>query len=175
MHDYQKCDSAVADAAITALERHLWYLTEECAVFSLFSNRVDDSERQQIARQLQRTSRPTNFVRGNPTFPVLNPRTRLVHLIGPKSWFLFESLGVGTEWLRKSVQQWNLDEDYKEAEMFVRNVKVVNDVSERAVKLVQDFATSVSNDEQQKQYLLQVVEHHRKSIPTLQKALLATL
>ena len=36
LHDYRKYDSAVADAAITALERHLWYLTEECAVFSLF-------------------------------------------------------------------------------------------------------------------------------------------
>jgi len=42
--------------------------------------------------------------------------------------------------------------------MFVRHVKVVNDVSERAVKLVQDFATSTTNDDQQKQYLLQVVE-----------------
>jgi len=175
LNDYRKYDSAVSDAAIAALERHLWYLTEECAVFVLFSNRVDDAERQQIARQLQRTARPTNFERGHPTFPVLNHRTKLVHLIGPKSWFLFESLGVGTEWLSKSVQQWNIDEDFKEAEMFVRHVKVVNDVSKRTVKLVQDFATSITNDDQQKQYLLQVVEHQRKAIPSFKKTLLATL
>lgn len=133
LNDYRKYDSAVANAAIVALERHLWYLTEECAVFALFSNHVEDAGRQQIARRLQRTARPPNFERGQQTFPVLNHRTKLVHLIRPKSWFLFESLGVATEWLRKLVQQWNLDEDFKEAEMFVQYVKVVNDVSERAV------------------------------------------
>jgi hypothetical protein len=34
------------------MERHFWYITEECAVFSLFSNRLFSSERHQIARTL---------------------------------------------------------------------------------------------------------------------------
>ena len=175
LNDYRRYDSAVADAAITALERHLWYLTEECVVFSLFTNHVDDAERQQIARQLQRTAQPATFERGQPMFPILTPRTKLVHLIGQKSWFLFESLGVGTQWMRKPLHQWTLDEDYKKAEAFVRNVKVVSDVSERAVKLIQDFATSITNDEEQKQYLLQVVESQRRAIPSFKKELLSAL
>jgi len=47
--------------------------------------------------------------------------------------------------------------------------KVVNDISERAVKLIQDFATSITNDETQKQYLLQVVEQQRKAVPNFNK------
>lgn len=175
LNDYRRYDLAVADAAITALERHLWYLTEECVVFSLFSNRVADAERQQIARQLQRTARPANFERGQLMFPVLTQRTKLVHLIGQKSWFLFESLGVGTEWMRKPLHQWNLDEDYRKAKAFVRNVKVVNDVSERAVKLIQDFATSITNHEEQNQYLLQVVKSQNRAIPSFKKELLSAL
>ena len=73
------------------------------------------------------------------------------------------------------MQQWTFNEDFKETEMFVRHVKVVNDVSERVVKLVQDFATSISNDEEQKQYLLQVVEHQRKALPSFKKTVLANL
>ena len=63
-----------------------------------------------------------------------------------------------------TVQQWNFDEGFKETEMFVQHVKVVNNASECGVKLVQDFATSISNDEEQKQYQLQVVEHTNKRL-----------
>ena len=51
------------------------------------------------------------------------------------------------------------------------DVKVVNDLSERTVKLMQDFATSVSNDEEQKQFLLLVVEFHRKEFLNFQRKL----
>jgi len=47
--------------------------------------------------------------------------------------------------------------------------KVVNNLSERAVKLIQDFATSITNDETQKQYLLPVVEQQRKAVPNFNK------
>jgi len=36
-------------------------------------------------------------------------------------------------------------------------------------KLIQDFATSITNDETQKQYLLQVVEQQRKAVPNFNK------
>ena len=49
--------------------------------------------------------------------------------------------------------------------MFVHIVKMINDPSERSIKLIQDF----SNDETQKQYLLLVIEHHRKVIPNFNK------
>ena len=174
LNEYRKHDASVANAAINAMERHLWYLTEECAVFSVFSHRVSDAERQQLARQLSRTPRPKAFTKGQPRFPILNNSTRLVHLIGPGSWFLFECLHIGAEWLGKPISSWPGDADFLEAETFVRHVKVVNDLSERAVKLVQDFATSITNDETQKQYLLQVVEYQRKAIPNFKKKTLST-
>jgi len=175
LNDYRKFDADVANAAIVALKRHLWYLTEECAVFSLFSNRISSAERQQIARQLLRTPRPTIFTRGQPTFPVLNQSTKLIHLIGPNSWFVFHALGVEVDWLGKPMDMWQHDKQFQEVEQFVRHVKVVNDLSERAVKLIQDFAVSITNDEDQKQYLLQVVEQQRKTVPDFTKKTLSYL
>src|SRR6218665_584771 len=43
-----------------AFESHIWYLTEECAVFSLFSNQLRESEQQDIVLRLNRTLVPSS-------------------------------------------------------------------------------------------------------------------
>ncbi|GBM17725.1 hypothetical protein AVEN_56040-1 [Araneus ventricosus] len=170
LNKYCRHDPQISNAAMKAMERHLWYLTEECAVFALFSNRLSSSERQLIARTLLRTPPPKDFEseRGHPTFPILNHSTKLSSRSALKSWFLFYSMGIGAYWLGKPVSEYN-DPNYQEAETYVRHVKIVNDLSERAVKLIQDFSTSVTGVKTQKQFLLQVVDHHRKPIPNFQK------
>ena len=57
MKNYMTDDPEVADAAITALERHLWYVTEEMAPLSLFSEKVSNGEKSQIARQILKQKR----------------------------------------------------------------------------------------------------------------------
>lgn len=136
--------SKVADAAIKAMERHLWYLTEELVIFSLFSNRISTMERRMIAQKLLKTSKPKVFNCGRPKFPILKKSTNLSSLIGPNSWYLFELLGVNTDWIGMPVEQWDLHPGYKDAEQFVRHVKVVNDSAERGVKLIQEFANGIS-------------------------------
>ena len=44
---------------------------------------------------------------------------------------------------------------------FGQSVKVVNNLAERGVALVQEFNSSLTRNEEQKQYLLQLVEHHK--------------
>ena len=63
-------------------------------------------------------------------------------------------MGIGVDRLGKPVSEWHNDPNYQEAETYVRHVKVVNDLSEWAVKLIQDFSTSVTNDETQKQVFI---------------------
>ena len=53
--------------------------------------------------------------------------------------------------------------------MFVRHVHVVNDLSEKAIKLITDFAGSITNDEDQRQFLLQCVEQHRHRVSDVGK------
>ena len=84
-------------------------------------------------------------------------------------------MGIGADWLGKPVSEWHNDPHYQEADTHVWHVKVVNDLSERAVKLIQDFSTSDTNDETQKQFLLQMVEYQRREIPNFQKETLKKL
>ena len=77
--------------------------------------------------------------------------------------------GIGADWLGKPVSEWHNDPNYQEAETYVRHVKLLNDLSEQAVKLIQGFSTIVTNDKRQNKFLLQVVEYHCKQIPKFQK------
>ena len=48
----------------------------------------------------------------------------------------------------------------------MRALKVVNDCAERAVRLAADFNEVLTKNADQRQLLYQVVEHHRKLLPT---------
>ena len=47
----------------------------------------------------------------------------------------------------------------------VKSLRVVNDVAERAVALVQEYNRCTTKDEEQFQCLLQIVQEHRKQYP----------
>ena len=51
----------------------------------------------------------------------------------------------------------------------MKSLKVVNDVAERGVKLITDFNNLLTKDEEQKQYVLQVVHKCRKLYPDVSK------
>ena len=46
----------------------------------------------------------------------------------------------------------------------VHELKVVNDKAERGVALIQPYSGSLTRDEEQLQYLLQVVAAHRQAV-----------
>jgi len=57
--------------------------------------------------------------------------------------------------------EWGNQETYRTGKSIAQSVKVINDLAEHGVALIQEFNGSITRSEEQKQYLLQVVEHHR--------------
>jgi hypothetical protein len=51
------------------------------------------------------------------------------------------------------------------AKLCAENFKALNDSAERGFQLVQDFNFSITKNETEMQYLLQVVLQHRKKFP----------
>ena len=54
----------------------------------------------------------------------------------------------------------------------MHSIKVVNDAAERGVALIQLFNAAITPQEEQKQFLLQVVEQHRQEFPDSKMAIL---
>lgn len=71
--------------------------------------------------------------------------------------------------------EWNEREDFLSGLQVSKNICVVNDPAERAVKLITDFNRSLTHDEEDKQYLIQVVEKYRKMYPSHTKSSLLDL
>ena len=79
LHKFKAEDEEIAQVAITALNRHMWYLTEELAPLSLFSNKVSDQEKGQIAKQIikHKMEYSAEESMGQPTFPTVTNTTQL--------------------------------------------------------------------------------------------------
>ena len=74
----------------------------------------------------------------------------------------FQTAGIDDSFLSVDVEAWPNNECFKNAQSLVKNLACVNDCAERGIAPIQTFSDSITKDEEQKQYLLQVVEKHRK-------------
>jgi len=169
---YRENDEQIADGVLTSMKRHLWYLTEELVVFSIFDDTLSPLLRSELAKTLFNTPKPESFQQEKPRFPILDDGVpELPSLIGPRSWLLFHLLSPKSrhEWLQLPPNYWELMEDLKKMNDFVLNVEVVNDCAERGIHLINDFKNSTF-DENQQEYLFQVVENNRKRIDSLKKS-----
>ena len=73
----------------------------------------------------------------------------LVILVIEKSWLVFDMLGHGKaeiQWMKLPPEYWVLNDFYQEFETAIMNLDVVNDCSERTVKLVQKLVNKVHSE-----------------------------
>ncbi|KAG7166731.1 hypothetical protein Hamer_G010381 [Homarus americanus] len=85
---------------------------------------------------------------------------------------LFRILVLDDSFLLKTPDDWEADYAFQRANEVVMHLKVVNNLAERGVALVTEYNKLITADEEQKQYLLQVVADHRKQFPTPKKSAL---
>ena len=91
----------------------------------------------------------------------------LLSLIGRNSWFIFTLLNITKSedkvWLTFPSAVWPFVEQFKIFSRFVDGIEVVNDCSERAVKLVSEFM-NVCHDEDDRQELLLAVQQRQDQL-----------
>jgi hypothetical protein len=78
------------------------------------------------------------------------------------SSIFFKILDTGDGFLEVPVEAWPETQAFINANAAVQHLTCVNDCAERGVAWTEDF-NERTNDELQKQYLLQVVEQHRRN------------
>src|SRR6218665_53631 len=70
----------------------------------------------------------------------------------------FDAMQIETDFLEEGPGRWDSNEHYMISHKRVQHLKVLNDAAERGVSLVQNFNSVITNQEEQKQYLPQIVE-----------------
>ena len=83
-----------------------------------------------------------------------------------RSAMLLPRLHIDGSFLTLPPEVWSSTEKaYEKGKERVMKLRVVNDTAERGVKLCEYLNHLLTNNEEEKQFVLQVVEANRKSIP----------
>ena len=176
--EYETVDKVISQSAIRALNRHLWYLTEEMVPLALFSKLVPSTERRALADALLKL-KPSSDLQapmnrfgngwGKPHFPLsIDHRTQLSDLLGVDSWFTVYRLQLDTSFLELLVDEWEKIPAYIASVENCAAVNVVNDCAERGVRLASEFVETARSDEHN-QNVFQVVKKDRKETPDLRR------
>ena len=158
--------------------RHLWYLVPQTVVFALADPGLADSQKERMAKKLHSQERKM-IERGKPNFPDIDFSGEEIHLpdmsafVSSDSWLVFDMLGLtgSQDWLTIPPNLWNNFQEFKKLKEFAENICVCNDIAERGVSLITTFINKTQSEEQ-RQAMLQVVEHHRAMVTDTNKSTL---
>jgi len=79
---------------------------------------------------------------------------------------------LSTSFLKTDPEHWNMNADYTVGTV-LKHLQVVNDSAERVVALIEEYNQILTKKENQKQFLLQVVQEHRCHFPNFNKGTLS--
>ncbi|KAG0721678.1 hypothetical protein GWK47_045974 [Chionoecetes opilio] len=162
----------VADVALKAFRRHLWYVSEDLVALSFMDERISNEEKEAIVRNLFRRERKGLKRLDGKRF---SPDTNLKDLVTSRTRRTLDSLLPGREeevgtLLEKSPETWETEATFLDMKRNVSQMKVVNEAAERGIALATSFNSIITMDEVQQQYLLKVVAKHRREHPSTSKA-----
>lgn len=140
LEEYKIIDNELANIAIDALSRHLYYLSEELIVLCLFSDKLSASCKSEIATKLsqlnvelpERNLR-SNHIKFNGNVEDWRER-ELIDFVGERSLFLFQLLDIQYTFLNLDATHWATNIEYLDAKRKISaSIVCVNDCAERAI------------------------------------------
>jgi hypothetical protein len=164
-------DRTIAEAATQAFGRHLWYLSEILVAFALFDDEVSIAEKRLMVAALKEKDGSEDPPKRIKLKDIHDLSSKQLHnFVTKTTGRFFTILDLCNDFLDLDPSKWINDESYKMCQDIIKTVKVVNDLAERGVALIQEFNSSITRNEEQKQFLLQIVEDHRRQFSAPTKA-----
>lgn len=172
--EYSKVDAAISKIILNKMSNHFWYLCEEAVALSFLDPKVSIEEKRRMVHRLK-SENP--MVKLQNDRKLTNPEVLIHHtlsvFVSKNTLSFFSRFGLSTKFLDSDPSEWEDCPEFMENRSFCRNLFVVNDTAERGVKFMKDFNRILTNNEEEKQFLLQAVESYRNRYPSYKKKCLA--
>ncbi|XP_044579240.1 uncharacterized protein LOC123261589 [Cotesia glomerata] len=153
--EYSKINSLISSATCEKMTSHLWYLSDELAILSLFDDTVPLNIKKNIVEAVKTRegtdSKARRFIIDRKNLHLILQKN-ISDFVSKKSLKLFEIFDLPYDFLDKNIDLWSTDESYNENKEFFAQLKVVNDVAERGVALVSEYNQCLTKDEEQFQF-----------------------
>ncbi|XP_025270393.1 uncharacterized protein LOC112639732 [Camponotus floridanus] len=155
---YRQINPLISSATCEKMTLHLWYLSDELAILSLFDDTVPLNIKKNIVEAVKTRegtdSKARRFMIDKKNLDSILQKD-ISDFVSKKSLKLFELFDLPYDFLDKNIDLWSTDESYNENKEFFEQLKVVNDVAERGVALVSEYNQCLTKNEEQFQFLLQ--------------------
>jgi len=175
LESYKIVNEEISRIAVKKFSRHLWYLSEELIPLALFDDKVSAETKARISAAItQGDGAELDHYPSKRTTVLVHdiPRRELWDFPTQNSQRFFVFLELPMAFLNDDPVTWHQSESYNAALAIVSKLKAVNDNAERGVAPMTEYNEILTSNEDQKQYLLQVVSEHRRKMPTCKKELL---
>lgn len=159
--NYRSINEKIANAALRKFSNHLWFLSPEAVALSFFDSEVPAEIK---SKMIQRLSYQAEA--GNKRLIVMDisqlTTKNIYDFVTQETLRFFERFSIDTTFLQKDPQQWDSEESYRRGLEIVKKLHVVNDTAERSVKLMEEYNSTLSHNEEEKQAILKIVADYRK-------------
>ena len=171
---YKDINSTISGIAMKKFLGHLWYLSEELVALAFFDDNVPTDVKRKMVLSLQKPAGELPLKRAK-VVPSNISVMQLEDFVTSNTRRFFNIAGFSASFLDKDIEAWTQDEDYKSIQESVRCMRVVNDIAERGVALMDEYNKLHTTDEEQKQFLLLIVKEYRQRYPDRNKKTLMAL
>lgn len=170
---YERFNITVSRTCSEKLADHLWYLNNELSVLSLFDENVSVETKRRMVYALKNckaneTTINRFIIDKKNLESLLN--TDLSEFVSMRSINIFKSFDLSYDFIDEDVTLWPQNPNFIENLEYFNKLQIVNDVAERGVAIMEQYNRCLTKDEDQLQYILQVVTEHRKRYPNCNKS-----
>lgn len=168
---YSEIDLSVSNAVLRKLTKHLWYLAEENVALSFFDAEVTILEKQRMVENLN-LQEPIIKLKQSREIQNIQSISEacLSDFVSHRTKNLFSVFGLAFDFLQEHPTSWEANDDYQESLLYCSKLFSVNDTAERGVKFMKEYNRILTNNETEKQLLLQIVESYNKKYPNSNKS-----
>lgn len=173
-NEYSKIDKEISAAVMEKIKNHLWYLTPETVGLAFFDPNVSIETKQKMVCRLKAKTPAVAFVNYRKYSSVQDlVKCDLSDFVSYKTKIFFSKFELETDFFELDPSEWIDNEEYKTASHFFQSLLVTNDAAERGVKFMKDYNCVLTRDEEEIQFILQVVDSYRKKYPSHTKSVLS--
>ena len=168
---YGEINSKISKATSNKFRNHLWYLSEDLVALAFFDPKVLPSEKKKMVLALGEEGHEEPVKRPHPTLDEFQTRT-LSSFVSMRTKESLIKFGLDVDVLDNDPSTWPNIGSFQEVVNKVSALSVTNDTAERGVALIQDYNKLLTKQEDQLQFLLQIVAAHRTAFPDSLKSTL---
>lgn len=171
LKDLENIDLGISQVAVKKFRNHLWYLNGEAIAFAFFDNNVVDATKANMVAALN-IEKEINLNRATMGKQTVSKFISggLEQFVSSQTRNFFERFQIDTSFMTLSPSKWPAHDCYMTAVKTLKKLRVVNDTAERGVKLMEEYNKLFTKNEEQKQFVLQVVSDYRRRFSNCKKS-----